>query len=192
MLQLASARVPEADLIEGDAADLPFAAEQFDAVTVGFGIPHVPDAPAVFSEVRRVLKPGGRFAYSVWAEGEGAMCYVFEAIAAHGAEGIALPPGPGVHDYADTDRAQRALADAGFVAFHIAQVDSHWTVTDPGSPYDFFKDGTVRGGALLRVQPPANAQAIRHAVAERVAMAHGAGPRWDVPIPSVVVSAVAP
>jgi demethylmenaquinone methyltransferase / 2-methoxy-6-polyprenyl-1,4-benzoquinol methylase len=47
-------------LLQGDALQLPFPDERFDAVTVSFGIRNMPDRPQVFREVRRVLVSGGR------------------------------------------------------------------------------------------------------------------------------------
>ena len=47
--------------VEGDAMALPFAAETFDAVTVGFGLRNMPDYLGALREVVRVLKPGGVF-----------------------------------------------------------------------------------------------------------------------------------
>ncbi len=44
-----------------DAQALPFPDESFDAVTVGFGVRNLPDRPANFREVLRVLRPGGRY-----------------------------------------------------------------------------------------------------------------------------------
>lgn len=44
-----------------DAQALPMAAESFDVVTVGFGVRNMPDRTANFSEVFRVLRPGGRY-----------------------------------------------------------------------------------------------------------------------------------
>jgi len=44
-----------------DAQDLPFADASFDTVTVAFGVRNMPDRAANFSEVRRVLRPGGRY-----------------------------------------------------------------------------------------------------------------------------------
>ncbi len=49
------------ELVQGDAMQLPFAANQFDFVTIGFGLRNVPDAAQVLAEVMRVLKPGGWF-----------------------------------------------------------------------------------------------------------------------------------
>src|SRR6056297_3227650 len=110
MLEIARGAVPGVRFVEGDAMALPFEDASFDAVAIGFGMPHVPDPPAAMAEVRRVLKPGGRFAYSVWQEAEhSAMTCVFAAIGEHGAAGIALPPGPGASDYADPERAFPAM-----------------------------------------------------------------------------------
>ncbi|HEY3445525.1 MAG TPA: bifunctional demethylmenaquinone methyltransferase/2-methoxy-6-polyprenyl-1,4-benzoquinol methylase UbiE [Myxococcales bacterium] len=44
-----------------DATRLPFADGSFDAVTVSFGLRNFADRPANYREVRRVLKPGGRY-----------------------------------------------------------------------------------------------------------------------------------
>lgn len=43
-----------------DTQNLPFAADSFDAVTVGFGIRNVADVPLGIREMARVAKPGGR------------------------------------------------------------------------------------------------------------------------------------
>lgn len=44
----------------GDALDLAFPDESFDAVTIGFGLRNVTDVPRALSEMYRVLRPGGR------------------------------------------------------------------------------------------------------------------------------------
>ncbi len=51
--------------VQGDATRLPLASESFDSVVMLGGIHHVPDRQALFGEVARVLKPGGRF---LWRE----------------------------------------------------------------------------------------------------------------------------
>jgi SAM-dependent methyltransferase len=49
-----------------DMQALPFGDECFDRVTCRFGIMFVPDPALAFSEIRRVLRPGGRCALMVW------------------------------------------------------------------------------------------------------------------------------
>jgi len=44
-----------------DAQSLPFAEAAFDIVTIAFGVRNLPERHRNFSEVRRVLKPGGRY-----------------------------------------------------------------------------------------------------------------------------------
>ena len=47
-------------LVQGRAEALPFRDGQFDMLSMGFALRHVPDLDAAFREYRRVLKPGGR------------------------------------------------------------------------------------------------------------------------------------
>jgi demethylmenaquinone methyltransferase/2-methoxy-6-polyprenyl-1,4-benzoquinol methylase len=46
--------------VRGDAQRLPFAADSFDAVTVGYGLRNLASWEAGLREMRRVAKPGGR------------------------------------------------------------------------------------------------------------------------------------
>lgn len=50
---------PHFKWVEGDAMNVPFADEEFDAVFAGEVIEHVPDPRAALTEWLRVLKPGG-------------------------------------------------------------------------------------------------------------------------------------
>ncbi|KOV87882.1 ubiquinone biosynthesis methyltransferase UbiE [Streptomyces sp. NRRL WC-3618] len=71
MLDVASRKLAErglsADLREGDMAHLPFPDASFDTVTSMLALMHVPmeDRQAVFGEVARVLRPGGRMLLGV-------------------------------------------------------------------------------------------------------------------------------
>ena len=48
------------------AAELPFADRSFDAAMSSFVLQLVPSRPKALREIRRVLRPGGRFAYVTW------------------------------------------------------------------------------------------------------------------------------
>ncbi|MFD0711153.1 demethylmenaquinone methyltransferase [Paenibacillus sp. GCM10027626] len=48
------------ELIQGNAMELPFEDNQFDYVTIGFGLRNVPDPEQVLREMQRVVKPGGK------------------------------------------------------------------------------------------------------------------------------------
>lgn len=70
MLELArlkaqKAALEKADFVQGDAADMPFSNDSFDAVGIAFAFRnltfHNPDRDLFLSEILRVLKPGGRF-----------------------------------------------------------------------------------------------------------------------------------
>jgi demethylmenaquinone methyltransferase/2-methoxy-6-polyprenyl-1,4-benzoquinol methylase len=52
--------VPVSFLV-ADAQELPFDDASFDVVTVAFGVRNLPHRERNFAEVRRVLKPGGRY-----------------------------------------------------------------------------------------------------------------------------------
>jgi len=49
------------DFVVGDMLALPFPSASFDIVTTGYGLRNVPDLGGAVDEIRRVLRPGGRF-----------------------------------------------------------------------------------------------------------------------------------
>lgn len=65
MLEIARRRARElgfeADLRLGDAQDVDFGDESFDTVVCTLSLCSIPDARRAVAEVRRVLRPGGRF-----------------------------------------------------------------------------------------------------------------------------------
>jgi demethylmenaquinone methyltransferase/2-methoxy-6-polyprenyl-1,4-benzoquinol methylase len=60
MLARARRKSDAVEWIHGDATDLPFPDEAFDAVTVGFGVRNLDDMESGLRELARVVRPGGR------------------------------------------------------------------------------------------------------------------------------------
>jgi demethylmenaquinone methyltransferase/2-methoxy-6-polyprenyl-1,4-benzoquinol methylase len=60
MLERARRKAPELQWVSGDLLALPFADASFDDATVGFGVRNVDDLQRALTELRRVLRQGGR------------------------------------------------------------------------------------------------------------------------------------
>lgn len=60
MVDVGKQRHPSLPFVAGDAMDLPFADESFDAVTMSFGLRNVADTTRGLQEILRVTRPGGR------------------------------------------------------------------------------------------------------------------------------------
>jgi len=54
--------------VESDAAAIPFPDASFDLAVCQHGVQFFPDPLVCVTEVKRVLKPGARFAFTVWAD----------------------------------------------------------------------------------------------------------------------------
>lgn len=65
MLESAQTTLPNENLffVQGDATQLPLQSEAFDSVFMLGGIHHVRDRKQLFSEIFRILKPGGQFIF---------------------------------------------------------------------------------------------------------------------------------
>lgn len=166
MVDRARQRHPGVDFREGDAEALPFEDASFDAVVMNFGLLHLGRPEVALEEVYRVLRSGGRFAFTVWALPAQAIGFgiVLRAIEEFGSMDVSIPAGPPFFRFSDPEESIRALAGAGFAAPRVAQVALHWRLPSPDSLFDFMQRSTVRTGALLRGQSAAVLPAIRAAM----------------------------
>ena len=60
MLEVGKKKYPKLEFVFADAMKLPFQDQEFDVVTMSFGLRNVQDHKVALGEFRRVLKPGGR------------------------------------------------------------------------------------------------------------------------------------
>ena len=72
MIAVGKEQFPHLNFVQGDALNLPFEDNSFDAVTISFGLRNVNDTSRALAEMYRVTKPGGRlvvceFSQPTWA-----------------------------------------------------------------------------------------------------------------------------
>jgi SAM-dependent methyltransferase len=109
-MELRIARAGLADRIKGQLVTpgpFPFPAASFEVVFSKDSMVQIPDKPALFGEVLRVLRPGGRFIASDWLRG-GTGPYSPEMMEYFRLEGIA-------YNMASPEESAAALKAAGFV-----------------------------------------------------------------------------
>ena len=193
MLAFARGRASHATFIEADAQDLPFDDAEFDVVVSNLGVCHVPDQPRALAQARRVLRPAGKFAMTVWCGPDTSPCFaaVYRAIKTHGHPDVSIPAGPDFHQFARPDQAVKLLSDAGFSNIDLSIVDCAWHLDAPEDLFEIYAKGTVRVATMLANQPPQNLAAIRSALTSFVRQEFSNADRWRVPVPAALVTAIA-
>ena len=165
MIAEASKRHPEIAFQSADAEALPFPDASFDAVMANFGIHHVERPERAIREARRVLAPGGTFAFTFWAapQENTAWRLIFEAIAKHGHMNVPMPAGNDAH--ATRENFSRLVTEAGLESPRAELIEKDWELPAGTDLVSVFESGTVRMATLLRGQGDA-LPAIRRHVAE--------------------------
>ena len=191
MVQRARGAYPSLTFQVGDAEDLVFADGSFDAVAINFGLLHLGRPERAISEAHRVLRPGGRLAFTVWAPPHESVVFgiVLGAVGAHGDPHVPLPPGPPFFRYSDPEEASRLLTTAGFVEPTVDKIPQMiWRVESAEAVFAALYEGTARTAGLLRRQTPAQLAAIRAAVLDELGAYERDG-AIDLPMPAVLSSA---
>ena len=116
MIAIAKEMFPQIQFQEGDAQNLAFADRTFDRVVANFALLHLSNPALACAEAFRVLKPGGRFAFTTWARKEENpfVQLVDDAIQTHADLSVDLPPGPPYYLYESPADFREALERAGF------------------------------------------------------------------------------
>lgn len=188
MVADARSRYPELEFREGDAEALAEPDASFDAVVMSFGLLHLERPEAAIAEAHRVLVPGGRAAFTVWASPAAVgFTIVLDAIKAHGRMDVGLPEGPPFFRFSDDGECRRALAAAGFSGVDVTTVPLVWHLQSQEQLFEALLHGGVRTSAILRAQTPEALEAIRRDVVA-AATTYRAGDTFALPMPIVLAS----
>jgi ubiquinone/menaquinone biosynthesis C-methylase UbiE len=196
MLAEARARFPAIAFDEADAEAPPYADHSFDVVVSNFGIHHVPRPALALAEGHRILRRGGKFAFTIWSAPDDNIVWklVFDAVGRFGdphASG-APPPGGGFATAAD---CSRALSEAGFTPTATRVVRATWRHKDAASLLGALRAGTARMAAMIAAQTDAAMPAILSALEEAAARYRTSGPgggELEVPIACVLAAGIRP
>jgi len=189
MVALARRLHPALAVREGDAEALADAAASHDAVVMSFGLLHLERPEAAIAEAHRVLAPGGRYAFTVWAPPAQARGFgiVLEAMAAHGRLDVGLPEGPPFFRFGDPAESRGALAAFGEI--EVATLPLVWRLRSPDQLFEAALRGGVRTSAVMQAQTPEALAAIRNAIALACAT-YADGDGFAIPMPVILASAV--
>jgi ubiquinone/menaquinone biosynthesis C-methylase UbiE len=192
MVAIAGRMFPALEFREGDAQQLPFAADTFDRVLASFALLHVSDPERACAEACRVLKGGGKIAFTVWAapEENPYAQIIDDALEAHADFDVNVPAGPSHYLYSGREQFRQALERAGFsggsMVFKLHKIE--WHIPTARFAFDAERNAGVRTAGLLARQTPENLEKIRLAIEARI-QRYGRGGAFAVPKAAYIVAA---
>jgi len=188
VVKIARRNVPGADFHQGDAQSLPFDDDSFDAVVCGYGVIHVPDPEKALTEMRRVLRPSGRLAVSVWEAPKPSNGFgiLFGALKQHGDLTVPLPQGPDFFQFSESDAMSVALQSVGLREVTVKSVAQAWDLKAPLAMIEAIAEGAVRARGLLLAQTNTARSAIEAAVEAAMVQYETTAGQYVVPMPAVV------
>jgi SAM-dependent methyltransferase len=191
MVRSAMAKYPGIDFRQGDAQDLPLEKDQFDAVVNNFGVLHLAHPEKALAEAYRVLRQGGRLAFTVWAVPEEAIAFgiVLEAVRSCGNVDVPLPPGPPFFRFSKPDEATAVLSGIGFHSISVQKVVQTWELLHAETLWQSMEEATVRTAGLLRAQTSEARDRIRKQIVEE-AEKYREGDSIRLPMPAILISGV--
>lgn len=156
---------------EDDAESLQtFEDRSFDAAVMNFGIVHLSEPENALKAAYRVLKPGGKMAFTAWRPPQEAVGFslVLRAIEQFGNPHVELPPAPPLFFYGEPEHCKQALLRCGFTNPITQIIHQFWEIKSPDEVLDAFLKGTARTAGLLKKQSDQQLTAIRKSIREEI------------------------
>ena len=140
------------------------------------------DPSAAFAETRRVLRPGGRLAFSVWAarERNPALSLVGGVLESQGHIPPPDPEAPSAFAMAEVGRIRELVVGAGFAEPDIEEVAFRWTFADQDAYWRYVTETAASSSPVLRALSPEVQNVVREQVHE-AARPHRSGEGYDFP-----------
>lgn len=163
MVAAAGRAVPSAEVRLAVLPELPFADDEFDAVVGNFVLNHVGRPAAALAELRRVTRPGGRIALTIWASppapGQALLGRAVEAAGV--ARPADVPRLAAEDDFPRTETGFAALlANEGLTA-PTCETPAWTHHVDPEVWWSGPAAGIATIGRIVTAQPPAVIASIR-------------------------------
>ena len=165
-----------------DAERMDLETNSVDGVLCRWGYMLMLDPAAAFAETRRVLRPRGRLAFSVWAARERNPALSL-AGAVLGELGHIPPPdpeAPGPFFMADTGRIRELVMGAGFAEPAIEEVSFRRQFVDQNAYWRFLIETSATTSPVLRSLTPEAQDTVRERVHEMARPFHS-GEGYDFP-----------
>jgi ubiquinone/menaquinone biosynthesis C-methylase UbiE len=151
-----------------DAERMDLETDNVDGVLCRWGYMLMIDPAAAFAETRRVLRPGGRLAFSVWAtrERNPALSLAGKVLVAQGHIPPPDPEAPGAFAMADAGHVRQFVVGAGFAEPEIEEVYFRWTFADQDAYWQFLTEAAASTSPILRTLPSEAQDTVRKRVHE--------------------------
>ncbi|WP_436519632.1 class I SAM-dependent methyltransferase [Actinoplanes sp. HUAS TT8] len=161
LTRAAAAHLPHVTVEAGDAQAPDFPPGTFDVITAGLVVFFLPDARAALAAYRRLLRPGGRLAFSTFAAHDPRHSAAMATLAAHA---VNPPPRPAeTGTFQNPDWLRDAVVSAGFSRTEIAPFTVRTTFRDV--PHFVEWVGSHGGRVVLRRIPAERRAAAEAALA---------------------------